>query len=193
MNKKSLRLLLVVLGGALLVGCAALLRQPQAPTDVGAPPVPLPDQTPLGTPGQALIQPVYPTPTPESIVLPPQPTKPMQQATQIAAPPLSAPAQTAEEVVEAFLKAYTQDPQQMTLYLSQNCLANLPAGGAAAVAQLNGNLDGFVIQSGSVALNPPYAVVVVALNLNGGQTVRVFQLVQENGQWKIEMVDIARG
>jgi hypothetical protein len=95
--------------------------------------------------------------------------------------------------VEAFLKAYSEDPQQMTLYLSQNCLATLPSTGAAGLAQLNGKLDGFVIQSGSVMLNPPYAVVVVELNLNGRQTVRVFQLVQENVQWKIEMVDIARG
>lgn len=186
----------LVLLGLLLNGCAAFLSQTQTPTEVSGPPVPLPDQTP---PNIEAIVPVYPTATFEAqsmavespvVVAPPAQTETLAQ-------PMVVPAaypQTAEEVVDAFLVAYAEgEHRQMQTYLSQQQLTNLPASGAPGMAQLNGELDGFLIQSGSVSLNPPNAVVVVMLNLNGGQTIRVFQLVQENGVWKIESVDIARG
>jgi hypothetical protein len=95
--KKRWYVLFVVLGGALLVGCAALLQQTSTPTELSQPPVPLPDQTPLSTSDQVLIQPVYFTPTPEVSVSLSQPTAlPPMEATSVA-PQVVVPPQTAEE------------------------------------------------------------------------------------------------
>lgn len=213
----KIRSLLIVglLIALLLSGCTLKLSKAAptlAPTAVLTPPVPELDSTPA-TIITVTSEGAQPSPTPQIEVV--QPTQAPTQAPATAVPttaPTAAPTQpalsaptatpaavtstypvSAEEVVKAFLASYPDDPDEMKSYLSSGLLANLPDGKPGAAAQLNGTLDSFVIQSGAASTNPPYAVVQVELKLNGVTTVRIFQLIVESGQWKINFVDIARG
>lgn len=215
----KIRSLLIVglLIALLLSGCTLKLSKAAptlAPTAVLTPPVPDLDSTPA-TIITVTSEGAQPSPTPQIEVV--QPTQAPTQAPAVPTtaptvaptaaptqPAVSAPTATpaavtstypvsAEEVVKAFLASYPDDPDEMKSYLSSGLLANLPDGKPGAAAQLNGTLDSFVIQSGAASTNPPYAVVQVELKLNGVTTVRIFQLIVESGQWKINFVDIARG
>jgi len=95
---------------------------------------------------------------------------------------------TPEGVVEAFLIAYQGSPDQMKQYLSSGLITHLPAGGAAGLLSFTGTLQGYVIQSGSGMLNPPGAIVKVALEVGQQDLNRNFTLVQENGKWVIDTI-----
>lgn len=203
----AIALLLILL----ISGCNRLFGTTQPapiPTEAGAPPVPDfptgPVITVTSEGGKALpTAEAIPTATPVIVTAVPQPVvnTPVVVPTTAptAAPTVAVPAPaanypgSAEEVVSALLTAYQESPADMLTYLSSGYAANLPAGGAAEAAQLGGTLESFTIQSGAANMNPPYAVVQVSIRLNGVDTVRIFQLIQENGLWKINMVDIARG
>jgi len=98
---------------------------------------------------------------------------------------------TSEGVVEAFLEAYQGNPDQMKQYLSSGLITHLPAGGAAGLLKFSGTLQGYVIQSGSGMMNPPGAIVKVALRVNGQDLNRNFTLVQDNGKWVIDTIQNA--
>jgi hypothetical protein len=95
---------------------------------------------------------------------------------------------TPEGVVEAFLIAYQGSPDLMKQYLSSGLITHLPTGGAAGLLGFNGTLQGYVIQSGSGMLNPPGAIVKVALKVGGQDLNRNFTLLQENGKWVIDTI-----
>lgn len=120
----------------------------------------------------------------ETVEVPANPVQPVSQADYPSTP---------EDVVTAFLSAYRDNPDDMITYLSSSLIAGLPVSGTAGAVQLSGSLDGFTIQAGSASADPVYAVVQVLVRMNGADTVRIFQLIQEDGQWKISFADIARG
>jgi hypothetical protein len=96
-----------------------------------------------------------------------------------------------EDVVQAFLVAYQDDPDGMSHYLSNARLAQMPEGGAAALLNIGGTLEGFVIQSASVSQNPPEAAVTAALQVDGAKVLRVFRLGQQDKAWFIEEINEA--
>lgn len=95
---------------------------------------------------------------------------------------------TPEGVVEAFLIAYQGSPELMKQYLSSGLITHLPSGGAAGLLGFNGTLQGYVIQSGSGMLNPPGAIVKVALQVGGKNLNRNFTLLQDGGKWVIDTI-----
>ncbi|MDR3575588.1 MAG: hypothetical protein P4L50_17145 [Anaerolineaceae bacterium] len=98
---------------------------------------------------------------------------------------------TPEGVVESFLIAYQGSPDQMKQYLSSGLITHLPASGAAGLLGFKGTLQGYVIQSGSGMLNPPGAIVKVALQVGGQVLNRNFTLLQDNGKWVIDTIQSA--
>jgi hypothetical protein len=98
---------------------------------------------------------------------------------------------TPEGVVEAFLIAYQGSPEQMKQYLSSGLITHLPSSGAAGLLKFSGTLQGYVIQSGSGMLNPPGAIVKVALQVGGKNLNRNFTLLQDNGKWVIDTIQDA--
>jgi hypothetical protein len=98
---------------------------------------------------------------------------------------------TPEGVVEAYLIAYQGSPELMKQYLSSGLLTHLPVGGAAGLLGFSGTLQGYVIQSGSGMLNPPGAIVKVALKVGGQDLNRNFTLLQDNGKWVIDTIQNA--
>jgi hypothetical protein len=97
-----------------------------------------------------------------------------------------------EGVVKTFLTAYTLDPTQMNLYLSQNRLANMPAGGALEMLKLNGNMEGFVIESAAVSPATSAALVVVTVKAGGVESARTFKLVKNEGKWAIDAIEAGK-
>lgn len=96
---------------------------------------------------------------------------------------------TPEEVVQAFLTAYQESPDIMARYLSQSRLRELPGGGAVGLLGINGELGGMMIDSAAVSLNPPSASIGVTIQSGGANTTRMFTLIQEAGQWKIQTIE----
>jgi len=54
-------------------------------------------------------------------------------------------------------------------------------------------VQSFTVQSTSVSEASGGAVVLVQMEADGVQTIRIFNLIVENGVWVIHSVDIARG
>ena len=101
-----------------------------------------------------------------------------------ATPPVGDP----NDVVRAYLIAYPDDTASMLSCLSNSLRAALPAGGPGELLQVQGDVNGFVIQSGSQAPNPPQAAVLVALQAGGTRSLRTFNLIQENNKWVINSI-----
>lgn len=91
-----------------------------------------------------------------------------------------------EDVVQQFLAAYQQAPDQMKRYVSAEMLTKISEGGMADVLQLNGPVEGYIIQSASVSNDPPQAAVTVNLRAGGVDSTRIFFLAAPNGQWQID-------
>ncbi len=94
-----------------------------------------------------------------------------------------------EAVVQAFLTAYQETPDQMSHYLSARRLVQLPPGGAVAMLNINGALEGSMIESAAVGANPPVAVVETTIQAGGSLSTRRFVLVQDDGKWKIDTIE----
>lgn len=97
---------------------------------------------------------------------------------------------TPEAVVQAFVTAYQETPETMSRYLSARRLADLPGGGAVGLLNIHGALEGMMVESAAVNPNPPSAFVTVNIRSGGEDVSRLFSLSQENGQWKIDNIDI---
>lgn len=93
---------------------------------------------------------------------------------------------TPDGVVEAFLEAYPDDETLMLRCLSKARRAALPPGGAGELLRVQGDLEGFVIQSATVQPNPPQAVVTAAIQAGGDEVQRTFTLIREQQGWVIE-------
>jgi hypothetical protein len=118
-----------------------------------------------------------PVPTAEPIIVPLNPT----------VEPGAYPA-TPETVVYAFLGAYQEDPTSMSVYLSQNLLALLPEGNVYSLLGFDTSLEGFVFQAGTGDLQT--ASVDVSLQTGGAVLRRIFHLIQQNGLWVLDQIEI---
>ena len=107
-----------------------------------------------------------------------------------ATPPgaLPPPAGDPNGAVQAYLVAYPDDTAGMLSCLSRSLRAALPAGGPGELLQVQGDVNGFVIQSGSQVPNAPQAVILVALQAGGARSLRTFNLIQENNKWVINSI-----
>ena len=198
MKKSSIiitAVILMLLLATILVACS-LQKTPE--------PTPTQDSTPwlftsLPTVGDLAASPTadlsaalptvpLPTPTSDALIL----TAPTAAPTvQMIAP---APTQSypiyAQDVVNAFLSVA---PDQMSAYLSAAARANLPASGTLGFLMVTNPVQSFTVQSTSVSEASGGAVVLVQMEADGIQTIRIFNLIVENGVWVIHSVDIARG
>ena len=109
-----------------------------------------------------------------------------------APPAATPPAGDPNDVVQAYLIAYPDDTAGMLSCLSSSLRGALPAGGPGELLQVQGDVNGFVIQSGSQVPNPPQAEVLVALQagigVGGTRSLRTFHLIQENNKWVINSI-----
>jgi hypothetical protein len=96
---------------------------------------------------------------------------------------------TPEQVVQTFLQSYQEAPSQMEQYLSAKRLTMLPPGGAVGMLNINGSMEGMMIQSAAVNPDPPSATLSVAIRVGGKDVMRVFSLSKEKDQWKIDNID----
>jgi hypothetical protein len=118
------------------------------------------------------------------------PFQPSQNATSTAPPdkPGDYPS-TPERVVQAFLAAYTQNPDEMNVYLSANRMASLPEEGALALLGFSGSLNGIGVQKGAYSPDPPTSIVQVNLKVNNKRLSLRFTMVIETGVWVIEGIE----
>lgn len=93
-----------------------------------------------------------------------------------------------EGVVQAFIDAYPDDTSTMLQYLSTSLKASLPTGGPGELLKVLGDINGFVILSGSTVPQPPQAEIQGAFQVGVQQALRTFYLVQENGRWVITSI-----
>jgi len=91
-------------------------------------------------------------------------------------------------VVQSFLVAYPDDTAGMLSCLSSSLRAALPAGGPGMLLQVEGDVNGFVVQSGSEVPDPPQAVVLVDMVAGGSRLSRTFNLVKEKDRWLINSI-----
>lgn len=94
---------------------------------------------------------------------------------------------TPEGVVQAFLNAYQEQPDQMGQYLRQAQQAS--EEDKANLLQIEGDIDGFAIQSAAVSVDPPGAVIVVAIQTGGTEALRRFSLTRQNEKWVIDIIE----
>ncbi len=147
----------------------ALETQPGAPTAT-SPAINIITATPAAPP----------TPPPASTLPPPTAAPPTANSTPAVAYP-----DTPEGVIQAFVEAYPDDTSGMLQFLSASLRASLPAGGPGELLNVQGDINGMLILSGSSIPNPPQAVFQVALQLGTEQALRTFSLGQETGRWVI--------
>jgi hypothetical protein len=177
MRKIPILLLLVTVGLA-CAACNLPQRSDQtlpAPTTGGASPVPTAAVPPATTAGAS------PATTAGA-----SPAAGGQPSATAGASPIATP--DPNDVVQAYLIAYPDDTQGMLSCLSSALKTSLPAGGPGMLLQAEGDVNGFVIVSGSEVPNPPQAVVQVALEAGGSRLSRTFNLIQENGKWVINSI-----
>jgi hypothetical protein len=123
-------------------------------------------------------------------VTPPAAAAPGDQPTPAANAGASPTAASADPsaVVQAFLVAYPDDTQGMAACLSTSLKAALPTGGPGMLLQIEGDVNGFVIQTGSEVPNPPQAVVTVDMVAGNSRLSRTFNLTKENDRWVINSI-----
>jgi len=98
-----------------------------------------------------------------------------------------------EGVVLSFLTSYQEAPDRMSSFLSTARRAQQPPGGATAMLQISGNLEGMVIQSAAVNPDPPTASIVVVIRAGGKDYPRKFVLTRDSTVWGIESIDSIGG
>jgi hypothetical protein len=97
---------------------------------------------------------------------------------------------TPENVVLSFLAAYQEAPDRMSNYLTSTRRAAQPPGGAAAMLQISGGLEGMVIQSAAVNPEPASASIKVLIRAGGKDFPRTFLLTKDNTNWGIEAIEV---
>lgn len=96
---------------------------------------------------------------------------------------------TPELVVQTFLTAYQEAPDQMNQFLASARLQQLPPGGAVGMLNISGSLEGSMIDSAAVNPDPPMATISVTMRVGGSDVTRVFSLIKEDGRWKITNIE----
>jgi len=150
----------------------------------------LPQKSPAATQSASTTPFTLPTPPPTS-ALPSGTISMVTPGEEPSVPPATAvtPAavypDTPEGVVQAFVYAYPDDTNGMLQYLGASLVASLPAGGPGEILNVQGDVNGFIILSGSTVPQPPQAEVQGAFQVGTQQVLRTFNLVQENGRWVI--------
>jgi len=94
-----------------------------------------------------------------------------------------------EGVVLSFLTSYQEAPDRMSSFLSTARRAQQPPGGATAMLQISGSLEGMVIQSAAVNPDPPTASIVVVIRAGGKDYPRKFVLTRDSTVWGIESIE----
>lgn len=93
-----------------------------------------------------------------------------------------------EGVVQAFLIAYQERPDEMSGYLTASRRANQPPGGSVGMLRILGPLEGLVVQSVVVNPDPPTAAIQVLIKSGGIESPRQFILIQDGGLWGIDEI-----
>jgi hypothetical protein len=97
---------------------------------------------------------------------------------------------TPEEVVLSFLTSYQEAPDRMSNFLVPSRRAQQPPGGAGAMLQISGNLEGMVVQSAAVNPEPPTAAIVVIIRAGGKEFHRTFLLTKDASFWGIDAIEV---
>jgi hypothetical protein len=97
---------------------------------------------------------------------------------------------TPEGVVLSFLTSYQEAPDRMSNFLVPSRRAQQPPGGAGAMLQINGSLEGMVVQSAAVNPDPPTAAIVVIIRAGGKDYPRTFLLTKDTSNWGIDAIEI---
>lgn len=92
---------------------------------------------------------------------------------------------TPEGVVQQFLTAYHENPNEMNKYLSPSLLSQMPVGGVAEYIGLKGLLQGFAIQAASLDPTARTASVEVELVADDTERKLAFSLVLQDSHWVI--------
>jgi hypothetical protein len=95
-----------------------------------------------------------------------------------------------EGVVLSFLTSYQESPDRMSNFLTSTRRASQPPGGAGAMLQINGNLEGMVIQSAAVNPEPPSASITVLIRAGGKDYPRTFLLTKTDANWGIDAIEV---
>jgi hypothetical protein len=97
---------------------------------------------------------------------------------------------TPEDVVLSFLTSYQEAPDRMSNFLVPSRRAQQPPGGSGAMLQINGSLEGMVVQSAAVNPEPPTASIVVIIRAGGKDYPRTFLLTKNGSNWGIDAIEI---
>jgi hypothetical protein len=93
-----------------------------------------------------------------------------------------------EGVVQAFLIAYQESPDEMSGYLTAGRRANQPPGGSVGMLRILGPLEGLMVQSVVVNPDPPTAAIQALIKSGGIESRRQFILILEGGLWGIDEI-----
>ncbi len=96
-----------------------------------------------------------------------------------------------EGVVQAFLIAYQERPDEMSGYLADARRTNQPPGGSVGMLQILGPLQGVVVKSAVVNPDPPLAAIHVMIKSGGIESERLFILIKDGGLWGIDEIQKA--
>lgn len=94
-----------------------------------------------------------------------------------------------EGVVLGFLTSYQESPDRMSNFLISSRRSQLPPGGATAMLQINGSLEGMVIQSAAVSPEPPTASIIVTIRAGGKDYLKKFLLTRDTTGWGIDAIE----
>lgn len=97
---------------------------------------------------------------------------------------------TPEGVVQAFLIAYQESPDDMSDYVTGTRRSHLPPGGSVGMLQILGPLEGVLIKSAVVNPDPPFAAILAIVKAGGIESQRQFLLDKENERWGINQIDV---
>lgn len=95
-----------------------------------------------------------------------------------------------EGVVLGFLTSYQEAPDRMSNFLTAGRRAQQPPGGATAMLQISGNLEGMVVQSAAVNPDPPSASIIVVIRAGGKEYLRKFLLTKDTSLWGIDAIEV---
>jgi hypothetical protein len=98
---------------------------------------------------------------------------------------------TPEGVVLSFLTSYQETPDRMSNFLTSTRRSVQPPGGAGAMLQISGGLEGMVIQSAAVNPDPPSAAIKVLIRAGGKDYPRTFLLTKDNSNWGIDAIEVS--
>lgn len=99
---------------------------------------------------------------------------------------------TPEGVVQSFLIAYQESPDDMSDYVTGSRRSNFPPGGSVGMLQILGPLEGVLIKSAVVNPDPPFAAIVAIVKAGGIESQRQFILNKENDRWGIDLIEVVK-